>query len=200
ARKATVFRRRRHSARWTFSAARSSSDKPRTVGAPLTRSLSWAIVTPNAFSIEVGSTSCRRRRCPAVHMMTRAPRRRRRRTANPTGVQSTTGRGTSPRPVRGGRVHDGRRTRRERTLPWRRRIQMGISLDGVVALVTGAARGMGAEHVRGLVAAGAKVMATDVLDDEGRALADELGDAVAYRHLDVTSEQEWGEVVTMTEH
>ena len=76
---------------------------------------------------------------------------------------------------------------------------MGFSLDGVVVLVTGAARGMGAEHVRGLVAAGAKVMATDVLDDEGRALADELGDAVAYRHLDVTSEQEWIDVVTATE-
>ncbi|MFP5489197.1 MAG: SDR family oxidoreductase [Acidimicrobiia bacterium] len=76
---------------------------------------------------------------------------------------------------------------------------MGISLDGVVALVTGAARGMGAEHVRGLVAAGAKVMATDVLDAEGAALADELGDAVAYRRLDVTSEQEWLETVAATE-
>jgi 3alpha(or 20beta)-hydroxysteroid dehydrogenase len=76
---------------------------------------------------------------------------------------------------------------------------MGISLNGAVALVTGAARGMGAEHVRGLVAAGAKVMATDVLDDEGAALAAELGEAVAYRHLDVTSEQGWADVVEATE-
>lgn len=76
---------------------------------------------------------------------------------------------------------------------------MGISLDGVVALVTGAARGMGAEHVRGLVGAGAKVMATDVLDVEGEALAEELGDAVAYRHLDVTSEREWADAVAATE-
>jgi len=76
---------------------------------------------------------------------------------------------------------------------------MGISLDGVVALVTGAARGMGAEHVRGLVGAGAKVMATDVLDAEGEALAEELGDAAAYRHLDVTSDQEWADAVAATE-
>jgi N-acetyl-gamma-glutamyl-phosphate reductase len=35
---------------------------------------------------------------------------------------------------------------------------MSMSLNGAVAIVTGAARGMGAEHVRGLVAAGAKVV------------------------------------------
>lgn len=76
---------------------------------------------------------------------------------------------------------------------------MTDSLDGAVALVTGAARGMGAEHVRGLVRAGAKVMATDVLDDDGRALAAELGDAVRYRHLDVTSAEDWAGVVAETE-
>ena len=76
---------------------------------------------------------------------------------------------------------------------------MGMSLDGVVALVTGAARGMGAEHVRGLVGAGAKVMATDVLDAEGEALAAELGESVRYRHLDVTSEAEWTATVHATE-
>jgi len=74
-----------------------------------------------------------------------------------------------------------------------------MSLNGVVALVTGAARGMGAEHVRGLVKAGAKVVATDVLDDDGAALAAELGDAVVYRHLDVTSAAEWADVVATTE-
>ncbi len=76
---------------------------------------------------------------------------------------------------------------------------MAVSLDGVVTLVTGAARGMGAEHVRRLVAVGAQVMATDVLDAEGAALADELGESVAYRHLDVASEQEWRDVVAATE-
>ena len=76
---------------------------------------------------------------------------------------------------------------------------MAISLDGVVVLVTGAARGMGAEHVRRLVAAGARVMATDVLDAEGEALAAELGDPVVYRHLDVANEQEWRDAVEATE-
>ncbi len=76
---------------------------------------------------------------------------------------------------------------------------MTMSLDGVVAVVTGAARGMGAQHVRGLAAAGARVVATDVLADLGEALADELGDSVVFRHLDVTSEAEWNDVVASTE-
>lgn len=76
---------------------------------------------------------------------------------------------------------------------------MSVSLEGTVALVTGGARGMGASHVRGLVAAGATVVACDVLDDEGEALAAELGPAVTYRHLDVTSEAEWAAVVADTE-
>jgi 3alpha(or 20beta)-hydroxysteroid dehydrogenase len=76
---------------------------------------------------------------------------------------------------------------------------MSMSLDGVVAVVTGAARGMGAEHVRGLVGAGARVVATDVLDAEGAALAAELGDAVRYRHLDVTDGGQWAALVAEVE-
>jgi 3alpha(or 20beta)-hydroxysteroid dehydrogenase len=76
---------------------------------------------------------------------------------------------------------------------------MSMSLDGAVAIVTGAARGMGAQHVRGLVGAGARVVATDVLDEPGRALADELGDAVMYRHLDVTDADGWDTVVAQAE-
>lgn len=76
---------------------------------------------------------------------------------------------------------------------------MSMSLDGSVAIVTGAARGMGAEHVRGLVRAGARVVATDVLDEEGRALAGELGDSVMYRHLDVTNVDDWETVVAQAE-
>lgn len=64
-------------------------------------------------------------------------------------------------------------------------------LDGKVALITGAARGQGAAEARRFVAEGASVLLTDVLDDDGAALADELGDRAAYRHLDVTSEEEW---------
>ncbi len=76
---------------------------------------------------------------------------------------------------------------------------MKNSLEGAVVLVTGAARGMGAEHVRGLVAAGAKVVATDVLDDEGKAMADEFGEQVVYCVLDVTDEQQWRDAVALAE-
>lgn len=69
-------------------------------------------------------------------------------------------------------------------------------LDGKVALVTGGARGMGAEHVRQFVAEGARVVFGDVLDQEGKTLAAELGDAVRYVHHDVTSEAEWSAAVS----
>jgi 3alpha(or 20beta)-hydroxysteroid dehydrogenase len=76
---------------------------------------------------------------------------------------------------------------------------MKNSLAGHVVLVTGAARGMGAEHVRGLVAAGAKVVATDILDAEGRALVEGLGGAAIYLHHDVTSEADWAAAVARAE-
>lgn len=58
---------------------------------------------------------------------------------------------------------------------------------------------MGASHVRGLVAAGASVVAGDVLDDDGEALAAELGDSVTYVHLDVTHEAQWLNAVAVAE-
>jgi 3alpha(or 20beta)-hydroxysteroid dehydrogenase len=76
---------------------------------------------------------------------------------------------------------------------------MSVSLDGVVSIVTGASRGMGADYVRGLVAAGSKVVATDVLDDLGEELAAEWGDAVMYRHLDVADAAGWQAVVDEAE-
>ena len=50
---------------------------------------------------------------------------------------------------------------------------------------------MGAASARMLVAEGAKVVVGDILDEEGAKLADELGDAVRYVHLDVTSGEDW---------
>lgn len=64
-------------------------------------------------------------------------------------------------------------------------------LAGKVALVTGGARGMGAAHVRALVAEGAQVVIADVLDAEGLALQAEIGDAASYIHLDVTRADQW---------
>jgi 3alpha(or 20beta)-hydroxysteroid dehydrogenase len=68
-------------------------------------------------------------------------------------------------------------------------------VKGKVAVISGAARGMGASHARTLVAQGAKVVAGDILDDEGKALADELGDAARFVHLDVTDPDQWAAAV-----
>jgi 3alpha(or 20beta)-hydroxysteroid dehydrogenase len=64
-------------------------------------------------------------------------------------------------------------------------------VGGKVALISGAARGMGASHARLLVSEGAKVVLGDVLDDEGAAVADELGESARYIHLDVTDAEDW---------
>lgn len=68
---------------------------------------------------------------------------------------------------------------------------MAERLAGKVALVSGGARGMGASHVRSLVAEGAKVVFGDILDDEGKAVAAEVGEATRYLHLDVTKPEDW---------
>jgi 3alpha(or 20beta)-hydroxysteroid dehydrogenase len=64
-------------------------------------------------------------------------------------------------------------------------------LDGKVALISGAAKGMGESHARAFVQEGACVVVTDVLDDRGIAVAEELGEAAVYHHLDVGDEAEW---------
>ncbi|WP_026452978.1 glucose 1-dehydrogenase [Saccharomonospora iraqiensis] len=71
-------------------------------------------------------------------------------------------------------------------------------LSGKVALITGAARGQGAAAARRFVDEGARVMVTDVTDDEGKDLAAGLGDAAGYEHLDVTDEAQWSAVVART--
>ncbi|MCF3939453.1 MULTISPECIES: glucose 1-dehydrogenase [Gordonia] len=68
-------------------------------------------------------------------------------------------------------------------------------VDDKVALISGGSRGMGAAHARMLVDEGAKVVIGDILDEEGKALADELGDAARYVHLDVTSPDDWAAAV-----
>ena len=66
-------------------------------------------------------------------------------------------------------------------------------LDGKVCLITGAARGQGAEEARLFAREGATVWLTDVLDDAGSATAQAIGGT--YRHLDVRSEPGWSDLV-----
>ncbi|TXS28937.1 glucose 1-dehydrogenase [Streptomyces sp. ms191] len=68
-------------------------------------------------------------------------------------------------------------------------------LTGKTVLITGGARGLGAEAARQAVAAGANVVLTDVLDEEGEATAAALGDRARFRRHDVTSEEGWADAV-----
>lgn len=69
------------------------------------------------------------------------------------------------------------------------------SLESRIAIVTGAARGVGAVIARRMVEAGARVVLGDVRDEAGEAVADELGAAATYFRLDVTREGDWARVV-----
>src|ERR1700732_4529306 len=71
-------------------------------------------------------------------------------------------------------------------------------LDGKVALISGAARGIGAETARLMIEAGAKVAIGDVLDERGRETARGLGDTAIYLHLDVTREEDWHAAIAAT--
>jgi 3alpha(or 20beta)-hydroxysteroid dehydrogenase len=71
-------------------------------------------------------------------------------------------------------------------------------VDGKVALISGGARNIGGASARMLVTEGASVVIGDLLDDEGTALAEELGDAARYVHLDVTSDDDWRNAVDLT--
>jgi len=71
-------------------------------------------------------------------------------------------------------------------------------VDGKVALVTGAARGIGAETAKLLAEAGAAVVLTDVLAERGEATANEIAQAggrALFLHHDVTREAEWARVI-----
>lgn len=68
---------------------------------------------------------------------------------------------------------------------------MNGRLTGKIALVTGGARGIGAAIARRLHAEGATVAISDLLTEQGQALASELGERAAFFAHDVTDEAAW---------
>ena len=62
-------------------------------------------------------------------------------------------------------------------------------LAGKTCIVTGAAKGIGAAIARAFAAESAKVVVTDVNNEAGRALADDIG--ASFFHLDVADEEDW---------
>ena len=76
-----------------------------------------------------------------------------------------------------------------------------MRLEDKVALITGAASGMGAAKARIFAREGAKVVVADVLEEEGRGVVADIikaNGAAVFRRLDVSSEAEWKAAVDAT--
>lgn len=69
---------------------------------------------------------------------------------------------------------------------------------GKVAIVTGAASGMGRADAQLLAREGASVVVADLNEEAGRAVADGIGDAAVFMRLDVTDENNWKRVIDAT--
>ena len=72
-------------------------------------------------------------------------------------------------------------------------------LDNKVAIITGAAQGMGAMHARKFAEEGAKVVVTDLNEEAGKALVEEIGENAVFMKLDVSKSANWEEVIALTE-
>lgn len=68
---------------------------------------------------------------------------------------------------------------------------------GKVAIVTGAASGMGEMEARIIAREGGKVVLTDIAMDLGERVAADIGDAAAFLHHDVSDEARWADVVAL---
>ncbi len=69
------------------------------------------------------------------------------------------------------------------------------SLDGKVVIISGAAQGMGERHAEWCTRQGAAVVLTDIQIDKGRQVAEKLGDRAVFVPHEVTSGDDWDQVV-----
>lgn len=72
-------------------------------------------------------------------------------------------------------------------------------LAGKVAVITGAAQGMGEAHARAFVREGARVVLTDINTARGQLIADELGESAVFVEHDVANAAQWKNVVDLAE-
>ena len=75
-------------------------------------------------------------------------------------------------------------------------------LDGKVAIISGGSKGQGAAEAKLFAEEGAKVVITDILDEEGKALESEIvasGGIASFFHVDVTRSSDWNDVVSFTQ-
>jgi 3(or 17)beta-hydroxysteroid dehydrogenase len=75
-----------------------------------------------------------------------------------------------------------------------------MRLEGKVAIISGAASGMGAATARMFAREGAKVVIADRMEHEGQLVAETIGKAARFETLDVTDEASWAATVAATRH
>lgn len=76
-----------------------------------------------------------------------------------------------------------------------------MRLENKVAIITGAARGMGAEEARLFGREGATVVVADMNEDDGKKVESQIAEAggqALYVHIDVTDEESWQELTRQT--
>ncbi|WP_010290044.1 glucose 1-dehydrogenase [Kurthia massiliensis] len=72
-------------------------------------------------------------------------------------------------------------------------------LENKVAIITGAAQGMGAAHAKLFIENGAKVVLTDLNEEKGQAFAQQLGENAVFVKQNVANEEDWQHVLAVAE-